>query len=74
MLHPALLLAVNNEWHHAEEADQQGGQVHPPVLFLGQPALLHQRQRQGDEAGHQDRMQGQDAEIQAQQIRMPQGR
>ena len=44
------------------------------MLFLDQPALLHQRQRQGDETGHEYRMQGQDGEVQTQQVDVLEGR
>ncbi len=54
--HLALLLAIDDERNHAEEADQQRSQVDPPMLVLGQCALLHQRQRQRDEARHENRV------------------
>ncbi|MNH17960.1 hypothetical protein D3C81_1570370 [compost metagenome] len=44
------------------------------MLFLGQTTPLNQCQRQGDEAGHQNRMQNEDADIQAQEVGMTQGR
>ncbi|MNJ11581.1 hypothetical protein D3C77_57600 [compost metagenome] len=44
------------------------------MLFLGQATPLHERQRQGNEAGHQDGVQDEDTHIQAQQVWMTQGR
>ncbi|MCY1425956.1 hypothetical protein D9M71_417640 [compost metagenome] len=44
------------------------------MLFLGQPGALDQRQRQGNEAGHEDGVQYQDADVQAQQVGVLQGR
>ncbi|MNN26640.1 hypothetical protein D3C81_1401520 [compost metagenome] len=44
------------------------------MLFLGQATALDQGQGQGDEAGHQDRMQDEDTDIQAQQVGVTQGR
>lgn len=73
-LHATLLLGVDDERHHAEETDQQRGQVDPPVLLLGQAPLVHQCQRQGDEAGHEDGVEDQDAGVQAQQVAVLQGR
>ncbi|RMO38865.1 UvrABC system protein A [Pseudomonas savastanoi pv. glycinea] len=68
------LLAVDDERDHREKGNQQGGQVDPPVLFLGQTGFFDQRQRQGHEAGHEHRMQHEDTQIQAQQVRMTQRR
>ncbi|MNS47497.1 hypothetical protein D3C72_800310 [compost metagenome] len=44
------------------------------MLLFGQPGFLDQCQGQGDEAGHQHRVQDKNAQVQAQQIRMLEGR
>ncbi|MNN78324.1 hypothetical protein D3C81_1948700 [compost metagenome] len=44
------------------------------MLFFRQPGALDQCQRQGDETGHQDRVQDENPHVQAQQVGMSQGR
>ncbi|MNS72655.1 hypothetical protein D3C72_1060740 [compost metagenome] len=44
------------------------------MLLLGQAATLDERQRQRNEAGHEDGVQDENADVQAQKVRMAQGR
>ncbi|MNE89444.1 hypothetical protein D3C80_1868520 [compost metagenome] len=44
------------------------------MFFLRQAAPFDEGQRQGDEAGHEDGMQDEDTDVQAQKVRMAQGR